>query len=109
MNFSSCHRDKIGIIRDILEVAKVENGTTKTAIMYKANLSHDQMKYYVRILTKNTFLYYDLHTRRFKTTEKGLRVIEAYKRIEDMVWSQQVSPQTLRQRPVRRGSLIGIT
>jgi predicted transcriptional regulator len=109
MNFGSCYRDRISIISDILEVAKVENGTTKTAIMYNANLSHDQMKYYVRILTENTFLYYDLQTRRFKTTEKGLRVIEAYKRIEDMVRSQQVLPQTLRQRPVRRAGLIEIT
>jgi predicted transcriptional regulator len=92
MNFGSCYRDRISIIRDILEVAKVENGTTKTAIMYNANLSHDQMKYHVNILTENAFLYYNLQTRRFKTTEKGLRVIEAYKRIEDMVKAQQVLP-----------------
>jgi|SRR5918994_3214132 predicted transcriptional regulator len=92
MNFGSCHRDRISIIRDILEVAKVENGITKTAIMYNANLSHDQMKNYVRVITENNFLYYDSQTQRFKTTEKGLMVIEAYKRIEDMVKAQQVLP-----------------
>ncbi len=95
MNFGSYYRDRIGIISDILEVAKEDRGVSKTAIMYKANLSHDQMKYYVRILTENNFLYYDLDTQRLKTTEKGLRVIEAYKRIESMVKAQQVLPTPL--------------
>ena len=81
----SYKRDKIDIIRDILEVAKVEDGTTKTKIMYKANLSHDQMKDYVRILTENNLLHYDLHTQRLKTSEKGLRVIEACERIENVI------------------------
>jgi predicted transcriptional regulator len=107
MNFGSYYRDRISIIRDILEVSKVENGTTKTAIMYNANLSHDQMKHYVSILTENNFLYYDLQTRRFKTTEKGLMVIEAYKRIESMVKAQQIlstPPLPQLQVQVKRGS-----
>jgi len=112
MNFGSCYRDRISIIRDILKVAKVENGTTKTTMMYNGNLSHDQMKYYVRVLTENNFLYYNLHTQRFKTNEEGLRVIEAYKRIEDMVKVQQVLPipplQQL-QVQVQRGTKTEIT
>jgi predicted transcriptional regulator len=92
MNFGSYYRDRISIISDILEVAKGNGGASKTAIMYKANLSHDQMKYYVGILTENSFLYYDLHTQRFKTTEKGLKVIDSYKRIESMVKAQRVLP-----------------
>ena len=91
MNFDSYHRDKITIIRDILEVAKLEEGgITKTAIMYKANLSHDQMKHYVRILTENNLLCYNIDTQRFETTEKGLMVIEIYKRLEDMIKIQDV-------------------
>lgn len=104
MNFGSCYRDRIGIMSDILEVAKGD-GATKTKIMYNANLSHDQMKYYTRILTEKHFLYYDLHTRRFKTTDKGLKVIEAYKRIEDMIRSKQISPAPLRKRQVQIGGL----
>ena len=84
MNSGSDKRDRIEIIRDILEVAKVEDSTTKTRIMYKANLSHDQMKHYVRILTESNLLHYDLHTQRFKTSEKGLRFIEAYERFENL-------------------------
>jgi predicted transcriptional regulator len=85
MNSGSYKRDKIDIIRDILEVAKVEDSTTKTRIMYKANLSHDQMKYYVRLLTESNLLHYDLHTQRFKTSEKGLRFIEACERFENWI------------------------
>ena len=85
MNSGSDKRDRIEIIRDILEVAKVEDSTTKTRIMYKANLSHDQMKHYVRILTESNLLHYDLHTQRFKTSEKGLRFIEAYERFENWI------------------------
>ncbi len=104
MNFGSCYRDRIGIVRDILEAAKGDEGTTKTRIMYKANLSHDQMKDYLRILTESCFIYYDIPAKRFKTTEKGLKVIEAYKRVEDMVNVQQLlppPPSPLRQRQVK--------
>jgi predicted transcriptional regulator len=92
MDFGSSHRDKISIIRDILEVAKLEGRITKTAIMYKANLSHDQMKDYVRILTENNLLRYNLDNQKFETTEKGLRVIEIYKRLENMIKPQEVLP-----------------
>ena len=92
MNFSNCYR--IGIINDILEVANGDGGASRSRIMYNANLSHDQMKHYLTILTENYFLCYNLHTQRFKTKEKGLKVIEAYKRIEDMIISQQTSKTT---------------
>jgi predicted transcriptional regulator len=105
MNFGRSYRDRIGIVRDILEAAKGDKGTTKTRIMYKANLSHDQMNDYLRILTESCFIYYDITTKRFKTTEKGLKVIEAYKRIEVMVGGQQrlllPTPLPLREQQVK--------
>lgn len=97
MNFGSFYRDRIAIIIAILEIGKTGEGSTKTAIMYRANLSHDQMKEYVRILTESKFLCYSLDTRKFKTAEKGLRVIEAYKRIEEMLKTGQVSPSRPRR------------
>jgi predicted transcriptional regulator len=54
MNFSSCYR--IGIINDILEFANGDGGTSRSRIMYSANLSHDQMKHYLTILTENYLL-----------------------------------------------------
>jgi predicted transcriptional regulator len=90
------------MIRDILEVANVERGTTKTRIMYNANLSHDQMKHHLRVLTENNLLNYNVDTRKFKTSEKGLRVIEIYKQMEGMIKAQQVLPtQPPKQRQVQ--------
>jgi predicted transcriptional regulator len=108
MNFGRSCRDRIGIIIHILEVAK--GGAAKTRIMYKANLGHDQMKQYLTVLTESYFIYYNLHTQTFKTTEKGLRVLEAYNRIEDMMKAQQPSspppPQQQQlQVQVQRGGL----
>jgi predicted transcriptional regulator len=79
MNFASCYRDRIGIISDILEAAK--GGTAKTRIMYNANLSHDQLKEYLTVLTENNLLNYDAYTQTFKTTEKGLKFLNTYSRI----------------------------
>ncbi len=106
MNFGRSCRDRIGIIIHILEVAK--GGAAKTRIMYKANLGHDQMKQYLTVLTESYFIYYNLHTQTFKTTEKGLRVLEAYNRIEDMMKAQQPSsppPQQQLQVQMQRGGL----
>ncbi len=77
------YRSKIDIISTILEAA---NGgdTTKTKIMYGAFLSYDQLRGYVGILTENGLLDYDSNTRTFKTTEKGLRFLDAYKHMDAM-------------------------
>jgi predicted transcriptional regulator len=53
--------------------------------MYKANLSYAQLKKYLIVLTENNFLRYDLDTQTFKTTEKGLRFLETYNQIDDLM------------------------
>jgi predicted transcriptional regulator len=58
---------------EILKVA--ENGAKKTHIMYKVGLSFDQLKRYLGALKKAGFMNYQ--ARKWKTTEKGLHVIEA--------------------------------
>ena len=47
---SSKRRDKLCIIAEILEIAK--EGTLKTQIMYKANLSFAQLNDYLRFMLK---------------------------------------------------------
>lgn len=78
------------IVSKILQVAN--GGSAKTKIMYSAFLSYSQMKEYLMMLTQNDLLSYDLNTRTFKTTEKGLRFIEAYDQMDGMMKapSQQV-------------------
>jgi len=47
---TSKRRDKLAIIAEILEIAK--NGTLKTQIMYKANLSFAQLNEYLKFMLK---------------------------------------------------------
>ena len=77
------HRDRIDIISQILEAAN--GGISKSQIMYKALLSHTQMKENLTALTEKDLLRYNEDTRTFKTTEKGLRFLDIYNRISDMI------------------------
>jgi predicted transcriptional regulator len=75
------YRNRIEIICQILEAA---NGGVikKSEIMYKANLSYTQSKEYVIVLTESDLLRYDLDKQTFKTTEKGLRFLDAYNHMD---------------------------
>jgi predicted transcriptional regulator len=82
-------RNRIQIISQILETA---NGgvTSKMKIMYKANLSYAQLKDYLIALSDKDLLSYDLDTHTFKTTEKGLRFLEAYSQLDQLTKEKQV-------------------
>jgi len=83
-------RDKIEIICQILEVT---NGckTKKIQIMYKANLSYAQLKGHLIFLTEKDLLHYHEDSLTFKTTEKGLRFLQIYNHIDDMIKKEQPS------------------
>jgi len=49
-NDTSRRRDRLGIIAEILEIAK--GGTLKTQIMYRANLSFAQLNDYLKFMLK---------------------------------------------------------
>jgi predicted transcriptional regulator len=78
------NRSKIEIMSKILKDAN-GGGATHTKITYGAFLSYSQVKGYLKVLTQNDLLSYDFNTRTFKTTEKGMRFIEAYNQMEDMM------------------------
>jgi predicted transcriptional regulator len=77
------------IMHLILEIARDSahggDGITKTKIMYGAYLSHIQAKGYLRVLTENGLLDYDQARQTFKTTEKGLRFLEIYNDMQDIM------------------------
>jgi predicted transcriptional regulator len=83
------YRSRNDIISEILKAA---NGgdATRSKIMYQAFLNYNQMKDYLMVLTQNDLLSHDLNTRTFRTTEKGLRFLEAYNRMDSMMKAQQV-------------------
>jgi predicted transcriptional regulator len=80
------NRSTIDIASDVLEAAN--GGASKIEIMYKALLSYNQMKVYVNFLNEKGLLVYDNQhgeTHTFRTTEKGLRFLEIYNRLAEMI------------------------
>jgi len=68
-------RARHDIVMEILQTAR--KGAKKTNIMYKATLSFRQLEKYLDALKKGDFIAEESGT--WKTTEKGLYVIEACK------------------------------
>ena len=68
----SKRRDKLSIVAEILEIAK--EGTLKTQIMYKANLSFAQLNDYLKFMLKNSLLNkFDARGKNvYAATEKGI-------------------------------------
>ena len=79
------HRDQIEVIGRILQVANGDSNATKTRIMYKALLSYNQLKEHLVFLTENDLLRPNENTRTFKVTDKGLRFLQIYNQINDMI------------------------
>jgi predicted transcriptional regulator len=74
-------------IEEISQILKVANGgnATKTRIRYKALLGYNQLKEHLVLLTEMDLLRYNGNTGTFNTTDKGLRFLQIYNEIEDMI------------------------
>jgi predicted transcriptional regulator len=81
----SKRRDRLYIIAEILEIAK--DGTLKTQVMYKANLSFTQLNEYLKFMLKIRLLEKILENdkERYKATEKGLNFLQRYNEITDLL------------------------
>jgi predicted transcriptional regulator len=77
------NRSRTEIIDEILKAAN--GGITKTKLMYKVFLSPAQLRQYLTVLTESDLLRYDLVSRTFKTTEKGLRFLNLYNQIKQLM------------------------
>ncbi|MEM3113176.1 MAG: winged helix-turn-helix domain-containing protein [Candidatus Pacearchaeota archaeon] len=74
-------RNKLEIIKDILQVIRSRNGKIKpTHILYKSNLSHQMMEEYLRDLKEKDFIqeHKTKTGRTFSITEKGLNYLNQY-------------------------------
>lgn len=82
------YRSRIDIISQILEAA---NGgyATRSKIAYKAFLNYNQLKENLTALTEKDLLRYNEDTQTFKTTEKGLRFLDTYNRIGNMIKEEE--------------------
>jgi predicted transcriptional regulator len=78
------YRTRIQISSQILQAANGENAT-RTKIMYKTVLSYLQLKEYLKLLTADGLLQYNSTSRTFKTTTKGLMVLEGYNQLDGIM------------------------
>jgi predicted transcriptional regulator len=76
------YRTRTEIAAQILQAANGHNEITKTKIMYKAFLTHAQLQEYLAILIQNGLLEYLDRTKSYKTTEKGLKFLKIYEKME---------------------------
>ena len=81
------YRSRTEIISQILDTAN--GGITKTKLMYKVFLSHDQLKEYLAVLTQSDLLRFDFVSRTFMTTKKGLRFLNLYNQIDQLMKEEQ--------------------
>jgi predicted transcriptional regulator len=87
-NPASKRRDKLYIISEILEIAK--DGTLKTQVMYRANLSFTQLNDYLGFMLKINLLEKEIVNDKdvYKATEKGLDFLQRYREITEMLRSE---------------------
>jgi predicted transcriptional regulator len=77
------YRSRTDIVGLILEAAN--GGATKTKIMYKAFLSYAQLKEYLTVLLEKDVLEYEDEIQLFRTTEKGLRLLQMYNQFDELM------------------------
>ena len=79
-------RNRLEIIKDILEVIRNKNGKIKpTHILYKSNLSYLMMEEYLAELIEKGFILEEKtkDSKTYRITEKGLSYLEKYNMISD--------------------------
>ena len=69
-------RDRMKIISDILEITR--HGSTKTRIMYRANLSYDQLIRYLKFLEETRLLISFPQDRKYHTSSKGILFLKTF-------------------------------
>ena len=77
------YRSRTEIIEMILET--VNQGATKTKIMYKAYLSYSQLTQYMSFLIENELIECKTGSDLYILTAKGRRLEHVYKELDDMI------------------------
>lgn len=73
------------ILAKVLEAAKGTDGTTKTRVMYGAYISSNQLKEYIAYCQGHGLISYDARKRVYKTTGKGIRLLELFRKMHEIV------------------------
>lgn len=78
------HRSRIDITAQILQSANGRQ-VTKTRMLYDAFLSYAQLKEYLVYLVGKGLLEYQKETGKYRTTEKGIRFLKMYEKMDKIV------------------------
>jgi predicted transcriptional regulator len=81
----SKYRSKTEIVAHILQAANGPNDITKTRIMYRTFLTYWQLEEYLAILIQSGLLEYLEATHTYKTTERGLKFLNIYEKMGELV------------------------
>lgn len=74
------------MVASILQsAAENRNGIGITNIMYGSFLSHTQTSVYLKTLKEHFLLDYDDTRKKFMITPKGLKYLDLYRKMEDMM------------------------
>ena len=84
-------RDRLYIMAEILGVTL--EGALKTQVMFKANLCFAQLNQYLALLLDLNLLELKRSSEKavYKTTTKGIRFLEGYKQIQELLKEQNLS------------------
>src|SRR2546427_13264348 len=80
MGESSGRRNSLVIAAHILESCR--QGARRTHVLYRANLSFQQLNKYTTLLEARNLLKYDADSRKYKITEWGLSYLVEYRELE---------------------------
>jgi predicted transcriptional regulator len=87
------NRYVIGIMSLVLDIASQENYTRPSLlynrIMHKVVIAHPALKDIVAVLTTYGLLSYDDVTQTYRTTEKGLQLLDKYNQILDVIKEEE--------------------
>lgn len=78
------YRSKTELFGSVLAAAN-GGGATRTRIMYKVFLNSGQSKEFLTTLIERGLLLFDRETHKFKTTEKGHKVLQAYNELSELM------------------------
>ena len=88
-NPSTKRRDKLFIIAEIIDIAR--DGSLKTQIMYRANLSFTQLNDYLKFMLRISLLETVSENDKsiYRATEKGLDFLQRYREINELLKTEE--------------------
>jgi len=77
------YRSRSDIVGLLLDAAN-GGGATKTKLMYKAYLSFNPLREYLALLVENGLIEYEEGMRTYRTTEKGMRLLQIQNTMDEI-------------------------